>query len=215
MQMKWSIARALLALLVVVGISRAVQVQPQVPLPSPQSDSSAEILPLTEPVDINRMTEQDWFMLNLRMPNGVTYAEAKRLLPALSELSATGQKNMFKESWLFTATVSSRIDGMRIEMNLSFWGGTDSTCTLDRAKSRMSFSDPAVAKLFYERMTECFSARFGQYKEDLTEGAYEKWTRNWYAGGLVRLWAALTVSGAKEARIDWEAGVAFHPTRRD
>jgi hypothetical protein len=174
MQMKWSVVRALLALLIVVGLSRADQVQPQVPQPSPQSDSSAEILPLTEPVDINKMTEQDWFMLNLRMPNGVTYAEAKRLLPALSELSATGQKNTFKESWLFTATVSSRIDGMRIEMILNFWGETDSTDTLDRAKSRMNFSDPAAAKLYYERMTECFSAHFGQYKENLAEGGYQK-----------------------------------------
>jgi hypothetical protein len=185
------------------------------PLPSPQSGSSAAISPLTEPVDAEKMTEQDWFMLNLRMPNGVTYAEAKRLLPTLSELRTTGQKDLLKESWLFTATVSSRIDGMRIEMNLNFWGETDLTCALDRAKSRMRFSDIAVAKLSYERMTECFSAHFGQYQENLAKGAYEKWTRNWYAGGLVRLWAALTVSGAKEAMIDWEAGASFRPNRRD
>ena len=164
---------------------------------------------------MEKMTEQDWFLLNLRMPNGVTYAEAKRLLPTLSESRATGQKDLLKESWLFTATVSSRVEGMRIEMNLNFWGGTDSTSTLDRAKSRMRFSDIAVAKATYERMTECFSAHFGPYKEDLAKGAYEKWTRNWHDGGLVRLWAALTVSGAKEAVIDWEAGASFRPTRRN
>jgi hypothetical protein len=196
-------ARALWALLFVAGISQAGQVQPQVPLPSSQSDTSAAILPLTEPVDIEKMTEQDWFMLQLRLPKGVTYAEAKRLLPALSELKRNDQKNMFSNDWLFTATISSKIDRARIDMRLIFRGGTDSTCTLDGTQSRMDSFDAAAGKSTYGRMTECFAALFGPYKEDLTTGASGSLTRKWYSGPRVRVVAALVVDSAEEAMITW------------
>jgi hypothetical protein len=173
------------------------------PLPSSQSDTSAAILPLTEPVDIEKMTEQDWFMLQLRLPKGVAYAEAKRLLPALGELKKSDQKNMFSNDWLFTASISSKIDEARIDLRFIFKGETDSTCTLDRTQSRMDSFDAAAGKLTYGRMTECFSALFGPYKEELTAGAYESWTRKWYPGPRVRVIAALVVSSAEEAMITW------------
>lgn len=197
------LARALWALFFVAGISGAGQVQPQMPLPSSPSDTAAAIMPLTEPVDIEKMTEQDWFMLQLRLPKGVTYAEAKRLLPALSELKRNDQKNMFSNDWLFTATISSKIDGAQIDIRLIFKGGTDSTCTLDRTQSRMDSFDAADGKSAYGRMTECFTGLFGPYKEDLTTGAYGSWTRKWFSGPRVRVVAALVVDSAEEAMITW------------
>ena len=61
----------------------------------------------------------------------------------------------------------------------------------------------ADGKSAYGRMTECFTALFGPYKEDLTTGAYGSWTRKWFSGPRVRVVAALVVDSAEEAMITW------------
>jgi hypothetical protein len=136
--------------------------EPKKMTPNPLTDSAGAISQLTEPIDQEAMTDNDWLSLHVRVPKTITYEETKRLFPNLRELQTEGAGAFDPKRGLFEARLAVRIFDHPAEIEFNFRGDDQSKCVLYTFYFQVWNIDSLTARTLYNRVRDYYTNLYGQ-----------------------------------------------------
>lgn len=128
---------------------------------SQRSDSRMETTPLTEPIDLDTMTDEDWLHLPGRIPPGLTYEKTKELFPNLDELVTAGAGSTDPKYGLYETYLSITIFDRPAKMAFSYSNNSVTSYGIE-----IRDIDSITAEQWYHRLKDFYYDLYGQYEQE-------------------------------------------------
>ena len=174
-----------------------VREQPDSTKPYLPPDSTRTIPPLTEPIDQERMSDEDWLLLPGRVPSGITYEETKELFPNLGELMTEGGGCLDPVPGLFEAHLSITIFDRAAKIEFNF-----SKNSLYGYGFRIWDIDSVTAEPLYAHLKDFYSKRYGKYRETTDEGNWLSKQCFWNIGDIT-VGIVMNIYSVNNAYVGW------------
>ncbi len=193
--------RSIALLLLIVTLSSLsfsqVREQPDSTKPYVTPDSTWRIPPLTEPIDQERMSDEDWLLLPGRVPSGITYEETKRLFPNLGEQTTEGAGSMAPKYELYEAYLQITIFDVPAKIEFNF-----SKNSLYGYGFRIWDIDSVTAEPLYAHLKDFYSKRYGKYEESSDGGNWLSKQCFWNIGDIT-VNIVMNIYSADKAYVGW------------
>ncbi|MBU1319080.1 MAG: hypothetical protein KKG33_06035 [candidate division Zixibacteria bacterium] len=159
-----------LVLLIAVFLSPGILCageEPDTIKPNALPDSTRPASYLTEPIDQEKVTDEDWLLMHNSVKRGITYEETKKLFPNIGDLTTEGAGAVLSPGQgLYEAHLSITIFDHPARIEFNYRRDDKSETSLYTYYWQIMHVDSVTAERLYSRIKEFYSSLYGSCEEE-------------------------------------------------
>ncbi len=136
--------------------------------------NSSSFLSQRQPLDLDKMSEEEKLLLFKKIPTRITYERTKFLLPTLGALETEGGGSFNPKYGLFESRLNFLILGRPAKLEFNF--KNDSLYGYNFSISEI---DSSSAEIIYKELQSFYSKQFGPFNEERESFEYYYEASNW------------------------------------